>query len=183
MATASSLARAFDKTPRHCMQALQERVRAARLSGDDCVYGATPPGPRQAPVRVTVSGMAPAALGADGQHGPCQWANACHAACKPLSDSKADTDELVAALNVSEGMVRRALQNVQAATYAAAERQHAPTCVICLHELQSSGNVVSAPCGHTFHRPCLKYAKNGKSECPMCRRSFRARNLRIVHLA
>jgi len=46
-------------------------------------------------------------------------------------------------------------------------------CVICLDELQASGDVEAIPCGHVFHHDCISACiqRHGR-QCPICRHSF-----------
>ena len=44
-------------------------------------------------------------------------------------------------------------------------------CAICLEPLvKSLGNTSKLPCGHTFHKKCIRDVMRTKMQCPMCRR-------------
>jgi hypothetical protein len=45
------------------------------------------------------------------------------------------------------------------------------TCPICL-ELVDKDTIDITLCGHTFHKECLRQAKEVKNECPTCRRKY-----------
>ena len=49
-------------------------------------------------------------------------------------------------------------------------------CTICLEPLTADGTEESLPCGHSFHRSCLKKWKRrpGGNRCPLCRKGMRS---------
>ena len=44
-------------------------------------------------------------------------------------------------------------------------------CIMCLESLNSGNSyIVTTPCGHLFHKDCLKkWLDTGKKTCPKCR--------------
>ena len=50
-------------------------------------------------------------------------------------------------------------------------------CTICLDDFIVGENVVLCPCGHCYHKKCLKNWLRVKSECPLCKVGIGRREL------
>ena len=47
-------------------------------------------------------------------------------------------------------------------------------CSICLELFTESSEIMTTPCGHTFHSYCLERSIQAKHNCPQCRKSCTA---------
>uniref|UniRef100_A0A7M5VB76 RING-type E3 ubiquitin transferase n=1 Tax=Clytia hemisphaerica TaxID=252671 RepID=A0A7M5VB76_9CNID len=52
-----------------------------------------------------------------------------------------------------------------------------PTCTICLDDFIMGENVILCPCGHCYHKKCLKSWLRVKNVCPLCKISIGRRAL------
>jgi len=62
-----------------------------------------------------------------------------------------------------------AYQALQEHPMSCKDQEHSPSCVVCMEEWKEGDMALQLPCGHDFHRPCVKRWLDWRNSCPICR--------------
>jgi hypothetical protein len=55
------------------------------------------------------------------------------------------------------------------------------TCTICLNHIRKTRSTAELPCGHLFHKNCIKpWEERGNETCPLCRMNTSSSNFRVT---
>jgi len=55
------------------------------------------------------------------------------------------------------------------------------TCTICLNHIRKTRSTAELPCGHLFHKNCIKpWEDRGHDTCPLCRMSTSSSNFKVT---
>jgi len=77
-------------------------------------------------------------------------------------------------LKSSKAANPKVIESCQVIAFSDMDSQEHPSCSVCLEEYCDSKPIVATPCGHCFHKQCLKNWLKMDRTCPLCRGDLEA---------